>query len=91
MRIHKSIPMEIASIFDPLGNAVHTALSWDMVGEDCLLYTSWGWFITTTAISTLWMVDGLIGILFQGILTFWGCLRTINHSCVMALHYLPLH
>ena len=29
--------MEIASIFDPLGNAVHTALSWDMVGEDVLI------------------------------------------------------
>ena len=37
VRIHKSIPMEIASIFDPLGNAVHTALSWDMVGEDVLI------------------------------------------------------
>ena len=37
VRIHKSIPMEIASIFDPLGNAVHTALSWDLVGEDVLI------------------------------------------------------
>ena len=37
VRIHKSMPMEIATIFDPLGNAVHTALSWDMVGEDVLI------------------------------------------------------
>lgn len=37
VRIHKNIPMEIASIFDPLGNAVHTALSWDLVGEDVLI------------------------------------------------------
>lgn len=36
-RIHPDIPMEIASIFDPLGNAVHTALSWDLVGEDVLI------------------------------------------------------
>ena len=28
---------EIASIFDPFGNAVHTALSFDMVGEDVLI------------------------------------------------------
>ena len=28
---------DLASIFDPLGNAVHTALSFDMVGEDVLI------------------------------------------------------
>ncbi|MGY0216834.1 L-threonine 3-dehydrogenase [Endozoicomonadaceae bacterium StTr2] len=28
---------EMASIFDPFGNAVHTALSFDMVGEDVLI------------------------------------------------------
>jgi len=28
---------EIASILDPLGNAVHTALSFDLVGEDVLI------------------------------------------------------
>ncbi len=32
-----SIPDEIASFFDPLGNAVHTALSFDLVGEDVLI------------------------------------------------------
>ena len=31
------IPDEIASIFDPLGNAVHTALSYDLVGKDVLI------------------------------------------------------
>lgn len=31
------IPDEIASIFDPLGNSVHTALSWDLVGKDILI------------------------------------------------------
>lgn len=36
-RVPKSIPEDIISIFDPLGNAVHTALSWDMVGEDILI------------------------------------------------------
>ena len=28
---------ELAAIFDPLGNAVHTALSYDLVGEDVLI------------------------------------------------------
>ena len=28
-----------AAIFDPLGNAVHTALSFDLVGEDAVSYT----------------------------------------------------
>lgn len=36
-RIPDSIPSDIVSIFDPLGNAVHTALSWDMVGEDVII------------------------------------------------------
>ncbi|MFK7828104.1 MAG: L-threonine 3-dehydrogenase [Oligoflexales bacterium] len=36
-KIDPSIPDEIASIFDPYGNAVHTALSFDLVGEDVLI------------------------------------------------------
>lgn len=35
--IPDDIPDEIAAIFDPLGNAVHTALSFDLVGEDVLV------------------------------------------------------
>lgn len=35
--IPADIPDEIAAIFDPLGNAVHTALSFDLVGEDVLV------------------------------------------------------
>ncbi len=31
------IPDEVAAIFDPFGNAVHTALSFDLVGEDVLI------------------------------------------------------
>lgn len=31
------IPRETLSIFDPLGNAVHTALSFDLLGEDVLI------------------------------------------------------
>lgn len=31
------IPKEVLSIFDPLGNAVHTALSFDVLGEDVLI------------------------------------------------------
>jgi threonine 3-dehydrogenase len=36
-KLPKEIPDEIASFFDPLGNAVHTALSFDLVGEDVLI------------------------------------------------------
>lgn len=32
-----TIPYEIGAILDPLGNAVHTALSFDLVGEDVLI------------------------------------------------------
>jgi threonine 3-dehydrogenase len=31
------IDAEIAAIFDPLGNATHTALQWDLLGEDVLI------------------------------------------------------
>ncbi len=35
---HKNgIDLDIASLFDPLGNAVHTALQWDLLGEDVLI------------------------------------------------------
>jgi threonine 3-dehydrogenase len=32
-----NIPLEVLSCFDPLGNAVHTALSFDVLGEDVLI------------------------------------------------------
>ena len=35
--IHDNIPSQIAAFFDPFGNAVHTALSYGMVGEDVLI------------------------------------------------------
>jgi len=35
--VHDSIPDDIAAIFDPYGNATHTALSYDMVGEDVII------------------------------------------------------
>jgi len=34
---HPSIPLDILSCFDPLGNATHTALSFDVLGEDVLV------------------------------------------------------
>ena len=36
-RCEKDIPEEMYSIFDPFGNAVHTALSFDLTGEDVLI------------------------------------------------------
>ena len=35
--IPDDVPDEVAAIFDPFGNAVHTALSFDLVGEDVLV------------------------------------------------------
>jgi len=32
-----SIPLDVIACFDPLGNAVHTALSFDILGEDVLV------------------------------------------------------
>jgi len=32
-----NVPLEIAAIFDPFGNAVHTALSFPVLGEDVLI------------------------------------------------------
>ncbi len=33
----KKIPLDVLSCFDPLGNATHTALSFDVLGEDVLI------------------------------------------------------
>src|SRR5215471_8742853 len=36
-RHHEGIDLEVAAIFDPFGNAVHTALSFPVLGEDVLV------------------------------------------------------
>lgn len=36
-RHHHGVPEEIAAIFDPFGNAVHTALAFPVLGEDVLI------------------------------------------------------
>src|SRR5438552_14459410 len=36
-RHHESIPLDVAAIFDPFGNAVHTALTFPVLGEDVLV------------------------------------------------------
>src|SRR3954462_15595215 len=33
----KDVDLDVASIFDPFGNAVHTALTFDVLGEDVLI------------------------------------------------------
>ncbi|MYZ39058.1 MULTISPECIES: L-threonine 3-dehydrogenase [unclassified Streptomyces] len=36
--VHRTeVPLDVAAIFDPFGNAVHTALSFPLVGEDVLI------------------------------------------------------
>ena len=36
-RHHDGVPLDVAAIFDPFGNAVHTALSFPILGEDVLI------------------------------------------------------
>ena len=36
-KLSRAISDEVAAIFDPLGNAIHTALSFDLTGEDVLI------------------------------------------------------
>src|SRR5215467_13397723 len=36
-RHHEAIPLDVAAIFDPFGNAVHTALAFPVLGEDVLI------------------------------------------------------
>ena len=36
-KVHAEISSEVAAIMDPLGNAIHTALSFDLIGEDVLI------------------------------------------------------
>ncbi len=36
-RHHETVPLDVAAIFDPFGNAVHTALSFPLLGEDVLV------------------------------------------------------
>jgi len=37
VHVDPSIPLDVLSCFDPLGNAVHTTLQYDLVGEDVLI------------------------------------------------------
>lgn len=50
-KIPDDIPNEIATILDPFGNATHTALSFDMVGEDVLITGAGPIGIMATAIA----------------------------------------
>jgi threonine 3-dehydrogenase len=50
-KLPDAISDEIASILDPLGNAVHTALSYDLVGEDVLITGAGPIGIMATAIA----------------------------------------
>ncbi|MDD2762591.1 MAG: L-threonine 3-dehydrogenase [Opitutaceae bacterium] len=37
VHVDPAIPLDVLACFDPLGNATHTALQWDLVGEDVLI------------------------------------------------------
>ncbi|OQY04079.1 MAG: L-threonine 3-dehydrogenase [Planctomycetales bacterium 4572_13] len=47
----ENIPLEVLSCFDPLGNAAHTALSFDLLGEDILITGAGPIGIMATAIA----------------------------------------
>ena len=49
-----AIPDDIASILDPFGNATHTALSFDLVGEDVLITGAGPIGIMAVAIASTW-------------------------------------
>ncbi len=36
-RVDPAISPEVLTLFDPLGNAIHASLSWDLLGEDVLI------------------------------------------------------
>ena len=62
-----NIPREIYAYFDPLGNAVHTALSFDLLGEDVLITVLIGMMAAAIANTHAWhavvtviMIAGLI-------------------------------
>ena len=46
-----AIPLDVISCFDPLGNAAHTALSFDVLGEDVLITGAGPIGLMTTAIA----------------------------------------
>jgi threonine 3-dehydrogenase len=37
VHVDPAIPLDVLACFDPLGNATHTTLQWDLVGEDVLI------------------------------------------------------
>jgi len=49
--ISKAISDDVAAILDPFGNATHTALSFDLVGEDVLITGAGPVGIMATAIA----------------------------------------
>ena len=48
------IDLDVASLFDPLGNAVHTALQFDVLGEDVLVVICAGQAHGIHSIQQLW-------------------------------------
>jgi threonine 3-dehydrogenase len=50
-KVPPEIPDDLAAIFDPFGNATHTALSFDLVGEDVLITGAGPIGIMATAIA----------------------------------------
>jgi threonine 3-dehydrogenase len=94
-KLPDAITDEMASILDPLGNATHTALSFDLVGEDVLITGAGPIGIMAVAIAryagALGMVEGFdVGMEMSGNpQAFRDMLRTMHHGGKVALLGIP--
>jgi len=100
-KIPDNISDDLASIFDPFGNAVHTALSFDLVGEDYRLELARKMGITravnvskenlTDVMAELGMTEGFdVGLEMSGAPpAFRAMLDTMNHGGRIAMLGIP--
>src|SRR6185369_7143046 len=86
-RIPDDISDDLASIFDPFGNATHTALSFNLVGEDVLI-TGAG---PIGVMTELRMTEGFdVGMEMSGVpAAFTALLEHMNHGGKVALLGIP--
>ena len=86
-KIPDNISDDLASIFDPFGNAVHTALSFDLVGEDVLVSGAG----PIDVMAELGMTEGFdVGLEMSGAPpAFRTMLDTMNHGGRIAMLGIP--
>ncbi len=84
-KLPDAITDDVASILDPLGNATHTALSFDLVGEDVLITGAGPIGVMATAIAkhvgARFVVTTDINEYRLGLARAMGATRAVNVSC----------